>query len=88
MGVIVIAQPTGTGKNSAALDDQRRQLAVMLSRRFGDDRGAMFVDLSGAVDPSVSPLSFDGLHLNVEGNGLIARALVEPVITLTRSLGK
>lgn len=88
LGVMVIAQPRGTGKNFAALDGQRRQLAAMLSRQFGDDRGTLFVDLSGAIDPSTSPSSFDGLHLNVEGNAAIARALVDPVITLARSLGK
>jgi lysophospholipase L1-like esterase len=85
-GVLVIAQPTGKGFDR--LDDQRRQLEAMLARQFGGDRGTMFVDLSRAVDPADPKTSFDGLHLGVEGNGVIARALVEPVITLTRSLGK
>lgn len=87
-GVLVIAPPTVPGKNAEPLDDQRRQLAAMLRRQFGSDRGTLFVDLSGAVDPGNSQLSFDGLHLGVDGNRTIARGLVEPVLTVARYLGK
>ena len=89
IGVLVIGQPTGQrGDYWARLDDQRVQLAGMMARHFGDDRGVLFVDLSRAVDPTDPAMSFDGMHLVAAANGKVADALVDPVVTLARSLGK
>ncbi len=87
VGVIVIAQPgSRDGKIWDKLRDQREQLHSMVSRHFGNDAGVIYVDMNGVVDPADPAISFDGLHVGVDGNRTIARALVEPVITLSRDL--
>jgi hypothetical protein len=86
--VVVIAQPAVTGgKTTARLDEQRVAMAAMLSREFSGDRGVVYVDLSRAVDLKDPDISFDGLHLGLRGNGIIADALVEPVLALSRTPG-
>ena len=87
VGVMVIAQP-GTGEVWAKLDEQRAQLQSMVSRRFGGDPGVTFVDMSRVVDPANPAVGFDGLHLNTDGNRIVARALVDPVLALTKNIGK
>jgi hypothetical protein len=81
--VAVVAQPCGKdGKMWTRLDDQRAALQGMIARRFGGDPGTRFVDLSAAVDPTDAAVTFDGMHLKPEGNHIVARALVEPVVGL------
>ena len=85
---MVIAQPAIVGdKTSAPLDGQRGAMARLLATQFGDDRGVMFVDLSRAVNLKDPDLSLDGLHLGPRGNGIIADALIEPVIALSGRSG-
>ncbi len=89
VAVLVIAQPNRLeGEMWARFDDQRRHLEAMVARDFGSDPGVRFADLSRAVNPTDTQVSFDGMHLNPEGNRRIAQALVEPVIALARQVGR
>lgn len=89
VGVVVIAQPSRAGTELGdRLDDQRRQLAAMVSRHFGSDRGTLYLDFSRTIDPTDPKMSFDGMHLVAEANRQLAAALVEPLITLARTLGR
>ncbi|MDO8680108.1 MAG: hypothetical protein Q7R30_16410 [Acidobacteriota bacterium] len=78
--VLVVAQPRVIDLQARVKHDgQQRELAGMLGRHFGNDPGIAYVDLRDAVDLSDRNLSFDEMHLGLDGNLVIAKALVEPV---------
>ena len=61
---------------------QQAALRAFLVQRFGDDREVKYVNLGDAVDLENPHLSFDHMHLRVEGNTRVAARLVEPVIEM------
>jgi hypothetical protein len=78
--VLVITQPYELGAELRARHQgQQRELASLLTRKFGGDRRVRYVNLGDVVDLGDPALSFDRMHLTAAGNRLIADALVEPV---------
>jgi hypothetical protein len=83
--VMVVAQPRVIDAVARIKHDgQQRELAGMLARHFGHDPGTAYVDLMGAVDLTDRNLSFDEMHLGLDGNLVIAKALVQPVLEMSR----
>lgn len=78
--VLIVAQPTLRESGRHAL--QTAAMADMVARKFRDTPRVRYVDLSDAVDLTDTDSSFDGMHLNVNGNVLVAQALVDPVRSL------
>jgi hypothetical protein len=62
--------------------EQQRALRAMLTSRFGTERDVAYADLGDAIDMSDSRFAYDGMHLTVDGNGIIANDLVDPVVRL------
>jgi hypothetical protein len=77
--VLVVAQPLLKNARADVHEGQQRALADMMARKFRDDAHVRYVDLRDAVDLSRQDLAFDGMHLNLAGNTIIAKALLEPV---------
>lgn len=83
--VLMVAQPRVIDAAARIKHDgQQRELAAMLARHFGSDPGTAYVDLMDTVDLTDRNLSFDEMHLGLDGNLVIARALVEPVLAMSR----
>jgi hypothetical protein len=76
--ILVVTQPYISARHR----DQQRQLRAMLASRFGNRRDVGYADLGDAIDMRTSPVVYDGMHLNPEGNAAIASWLVAPVIAL------
>jgi hypothetical protein len=68
--------------NQRAPTRVRSPLSAMIAARFGGEPRVRFVSLSRALDLSDERLSFDRMHLNVQGNRVIAAALVEPLVSV------
>jgi GDSL-like Lipase/Acylhydrolase family len=79
--VLVVAQPLLKNDRAAVHESQQQALAGMVSRKFSAEPRVRYVDLRDAVDLSNQELAFDGMHLNLAGNTIIAKALLEPVAT-------
>jgi hypothetical protein len=65
--------------------EQQSEMAAMLARRFGTNPRVAYVNLGTTVDLHDPSLSFDRMHLTVEGNRRVAQALVAPVLALAAS---
>jgi hypothetical protein len=83
--VVVVSQPRLQGERAERHAAQQRALAEMLARDFSGEPRLRRVDASDAVDVSSQAVSFDGLHLNRDGNTKVAAALVEPIRALVDS---
>lgn len=77
--VLVVAQPLLKNDRASVHESQQQALAAMMSRNFDAEPRVRYVDLRGAVDLSHPELAFDGMHLNLAGNTVIAKALLAPV---------
>jgi hypothetical protein len=85
--VLVVEPPLSLGSDvKDDMIDQQRQLTAMVAAAFQQDAGVRHLDLSRAVDLGDRRLTIDGMHLSVDGNRVIARALVEPVLALARQV--
>ncbi|HYE87092.1 MAG TPA: GDSL-type esterase/lipase family protein [Vicinamibacterales bacterium] len=73
--IVVALPPLMTGEHRARHVDQQRAMRDMLARKFAADSLVRVVDLSEAIDLGDRHYSFDGMHLDQDGNGLIARVL-------------
>jgi hypothetical protein len=60
-------------------DDQQRQVAEMIARRFGQDARVKYVSMRDAVSTFDPSSSFDGMHLTADGNRAVAKQLAEAV---------
>ena len=78
--VLVVSQPYASDRHI----EQQRALTGLLTARFASDRGVALANLGTVVSLDDPKLSFDHMHLTPEGNRLIAKALVEPVLALAR----
>ena len=59
-----------------------------LVREFKGDKGVSYLDLGRAIDLRDQSLAFDGLHLTVTGNRMIADAFMQPVLALLETPGQ
>ncbi len=82
--VIVGTQPYISDAHVA----QQQALTALLQTRFGSDAGVVHVNLGRAIDLGDRRLAYDGMHLNGAGNGVIADAMVEPVLDLARRVSR
>jgi hypothetical protein len=82
--VAVVGQPLLRNDVAERHRLQRRALGGLAARVIATNPRATYVDLADAVDLANPELSFDGMHLNPEGNRRVAQALVEPVQRLGR----
>jgi hypothetical protein len=62
--------------------EQQAEMAGMLARHFGKDRRVKYVNLGPLIDLRDTTLSFDRMHLTVEGNRRLGVALKEPVLEM------
>lgn len=73
--VLVVTQPYG----GPAHRDQQQAMRTMLQKYFAGNRSVGYANLGEAVDLRDTRVVYDGLHLNRDGNAIIARDLVGPV---------
>ncbi len=73
---MVVVQPFFSDKHF----EQQQALAGVLLADFPSQPGLFYVNLGNAIDLKDRRLCADGLHLSVEGNGVIAEQLVNPVL--------
>ena len=83
--VVVASPPTIQRRMRERHESQHRAAAEMVARTFGDDPSIRWIDLSQAINLLDPQLTFDEMHLRVEGNAVIAKALVAPVMALAGS---
>jgi hypothetical protein len=76
--VLFITQPYASDSHV----EQQANALAMLHSRFADDSRLRFVNLGRAIDLKDRSIAFDGLHLNAQGNAMIADQLVAPVLDL------
>jgi hypothetical protein len=65
--------------------DQQNALMGMLREQHGDDHGVVHVNLGRAVDLRDPSIAFDGMHLNAEGNRVIAGGFVDTILEWART---
>jgi hypothetical protein len=82
--VVVVSQPRLLGDRAERHLSQQRALAEMLAHDFAGEPRLRHVDASHAVDLSSQAVTFDGLHLNRDGNMKVAETLVEPIRDLVK----
>jgi hypothetical protein len=82
--VLVGTQPylTVSAPVRAAHVSQQNELRGLLAQRFGADGDVAYVNLGDRIDLADRRMSFDHMHLTVDGNEEAARALVEPLIEM------
>ena len=87
--VLVVGQPEFAPGN--ARHDRHRaqqhQLAGMMQRQFGGRAEVRYVNLGTVVDLGDPEESFDGMHLTVRGNELVAEALAPIIMAMTSIRG-
>jgi lysophospholipase L1-like esterase len=84
--VAIVAQPRKVAEDKAIHDSQQVALRGMVGRHFANDARVRYVDLRDTVDLRNRDIAFDGMHLNAEGNGSVARALAPAVRELAAAL--
>jgi hypothetical protein len=84
MQVLVATPPYLSGERlHAANIAQQREIAEMIGRTFPGSHDVRYVNLGNAIDLQDPALSFDRMHLTVEGNARIAAALEGPLLDLS-----
>lgn len=76
--VLVVTQPYGSDTHR----EQQREMGSMLQTYFGGDPNVGYTNLGDVIDLARARETYDGMHLNPEGNATIARHLVDPVAAL------
>lgn len=83
--VLVIEQPLGVDPSMRRRQQQQQaELHRMIVRHFAGDHRVKRIDLSQAVDLADRDVAPDQMHLSVDGNRIIAAALVEPILAMAR----
>jgi len=78
--VLVVSQPDLVGEIPRARHQQQQQaLAAMIDSQFGNTTRVARFALGNRVDLASGEVTFDQMHLNVDGNRIVADALAEPV---------
>ena len=86
--VVVVSQPRLLDDRAERHASQQRALAGMLARDFAGEPRLRHVDASDAADLSSQAVTFDGLHLNRDGNMQVAATLLEPIQSLVNARGR
>ena len=82
--VLVVSQPKFVEpRGRERHEHQRAALKGMISRQFGSNSRVAYFSAADIVDLADRDLSFDQMHLGLDGNRLVAGALAEPVRMLT-----
>jgi lysophospholipase L1-like esterase len=83
--VLVVGQPQLPSANLRERHQQQQQaLADMLRREYASNARVAYFAVGARLDLSSTNLSFDQMHLNPDGNRIVADALAEPVFRLSR----
>lgn len=82
--VLVASQPSVSDLHV----EQQAAMRQALLRQFNGDKGVSYLDLGRAIDLRDQSLAFDGLHLTVTGNRMIADAFMQPVLALLETPGQ
>ena len=85
--VAIAGQPRKVKEDARVHDDQQRALIGMIARHFANDPRVRYVDLRDSVDLNNLDIAFDGMHLNAEGNGTMARGLAPAIRALAAVKG-
>lgn len=85
--VVIGSQPRKVAEGAQIHDSQQSALVDMIARGFPNDPRVRYVDLRDAVDLTNTNIAFDGMHLNAEGNGIIAKGLAPAVRALAAAKG-
>lgn len=81
--VLVVSQPHPSAERSKERHtDQQQALTDMLARLFGQSPRVGYFAVGTRVSLTDPDLCFDGMHLSVDGNRIVADALIEPLIQL------
>jgi GDSL-like Lipase/Acylhydrolase family len=90
IAVLVVGQPELAVSSSghARHAHQQQQLAAMIARRFANDSRVQYVSMRGVVDTADASKSFDRMHLNADGNRLVAERLAVVVREFLPRLAK
>jgi hypothetical protein len=75
MTMVVALPPVMTKDTRDRHLDQQRATVDMVARHFSEDPHVLAVDLSKAVDLEDRHYSFDAMHLDQDGNAVLAQAL-------------
>jgi len=86
--VAIVAQPLLAGAGREVHLSQLQALADMVRRKFAGNPRVRYVDLSGTIHIEGSPHAFDGMHLNADGNTIIAVALAPAIQDLAKAQAK
>jgi len=85
--VAIVAQPLLGDAGREPHRAQQQALADMVRRKFSDNPRVRYVDLTGLLNVEDSPFAFDGMHLNGEGNAIVAQALAPSIQGLAKVTG-
>lgn len=81
--VLVVGQPELTTEHPGARHaEQQRALGEMVQRVYGSNPRVAYLRLGAVVNLRDPDVSFDLMHLSVDGNRIVADALVDPVVRL------
>ena len=81
--VLVVSQPDLPAPTPSDRHRQQQQALVhMLSRSFGHTGRVAHFAVGNRVNLADADVSFDQMHLSVDGNGIVADALDEPLLEL------
>jgi lysophospholipase L1-like esterase len=82
--VLVVSQPQLAAETARQRhQQQQRALADMLKREYAGVPRVTHLDVGTLVNLSDPNVCFDQMHLNVDGNRIVADALVDPVFQLS-----
>jgi hypothetical protein len=81
--VLVAAQPFLSDRHV----EQQNALRGAIAERFGHDAGVTYADFGRLLDLRDTSMAFDGVHLTVAGNRLLADAFVPAVTELIEASG-
>ena len=85
--VVVGSQPRALGDDAKRLHTlQHQMVSGMMARTFGGDRRVAYADLSHLLDLQNVDMTFDGMHLKPEANGMVAAALMEPIASVVAGI--
>ena len=80
--VLVVGQPRMSQTMAAAHAKQQTMLGAMIRSEFASEPRVRYVDLGEAIDLTDVNFTFDGMHLNADGNRKVAEALAPHVLAI------
>lgn len=80
--VLVVGQPNADADGPPTHASQQQALATMIREHYGSDSRVAYVSMGKRVDLLDTDVSFDRMHLSVDGNKIVAATLVDAVAQL------